>query len=137
MTKDIWLNLPVKDIKRSKKFFSILGFTFNPRFEKSTDTACLIIGKKELVVMLFEETIFCGFTQHPLANTGLGSEILISIDAESPDEVDELAKKATEAGANLFSPPAEHDWMYGCSFADLDGHRWNILYMDYSKMPKE
>jgi len=61
---------------------------------------------------------------------------LISIDAESREEVDEWAKKVTAAGGNVFAQPAENQgWMYGCAFADLDGHRWNVLYMDMSKMP--
>jgi hypothetical protein len=87
--------------------------------------------------MLFEEQVFKSFTQHTVADTKQGNEVLFSIGAESREEVDEIAKKATEAGGIVFAKPGEKDgWLYGCGFADLDGHRWNILYMDMSKMPK-
>ena len=87
--------------------------------------------------MLFEEPMFKGFIQHPISNTQIGSEVLFSVDAESRAEVDEIARKVKEAGGNVFAPPDENGgWMYGCGFADLDGHRWNVLFMDWDKMPK-
>ena len=88
--------------------------------------------------MLFSEPMFKGFTSNELSDTKKGSEVLFSFDAESTEEVDEMAKKAVVAGGILFSKPAfNQGWMYGCAFADLDGHRWNVLYMDFSKMPKQ
>jgi predicted lactoylglutathione lyase len=136
MTKDIWINLPVKNIPQSKEFFAALGFSFNPRFSKSDDTAALMVGEKNIVVMLFDEKIFRNFTSHPVTDTKLSTEVLLSIDAESKQEVDELAAKAEAAGGKLFGKPTEiQGWMYGCGFTDLDGHRWNVLYMDVSKMP--
>lgn len=136
MTKELWINLPVKDVARSKEFFSRLGFSFNEQM--STDhSACLLVGAKKLVVMLFAEPVFKGFTQHEVADTKQATEVLFSIDAESREEVDEMAKKATDAGGMVFGKPSENQgWMYGCGFTDLDGHRWNVLYMDMSKMPK-
>lgn len=134
MTKEIWLNLPVKDIAKSKAFFTKLGFSFNEE-HASPVNACMIVGEKKAVVMLFEEATFKSITRSELADAKQSAEILISFDAETREEVDEIAKKAADAGANLFGPPAETDgWMYGCAFADLDGHRWNALYMDMSKM---
>ena len=135
MTKEIWLNLPVKDLEISKAFFSNLGFSFNTKFGNSDVSAGMLVGSKKVVVMLFAEHVFKSFIQGEVADTKKGSEILISIDAESKEEVDELAKKAAEAGGNVFAPPADSQgWMYGCAFADLDGHRWNVLYMDFSKL---
>ncbi len=86
--------------------------------------------------MLFEESMFKGFIRHEISDPVKGSEILISIDAANREEVDDLAKKAAVAGGEVFGKPSEiQGWMYGCGFTDLDGHRWNVLYMDPSKMP--
>lgn len=137
MTKEFWINLPVKDVARSKAFFSTLGFTFSDQFAENTQMTTMLVGEKNVVVMLFEEASFQGFTRHPLTDTSLSTEVLFSIDAESPQEVDDMARKVKEAGGSLYGEPGEKDgWMYGCGFTDLDGHRWSILYMDMSKMPK-
>jgi uncharacterized protein len=137
MTKELWLNLPVKDINKSKDFFTKLGFSFNEKHGNSNESACLIVGSKNVAVMLFVESTFKTFTKNNLADTSQATEVLISIDAESREEVDELAKKAAAAGGIIYAEPAENQgWMYGCGFADLDGHRWNVLFMDMSKMPQ-
>jgi uncharacterized protein len=134
MTKQIWLNLPVKEVAKSKAFFSKIGFSFNEEHDTPSST-CMVVGEGKFVVMLFEESLFAGFSQNKLTDTQSSSEILISIDAESAAEVDELAKKVEEAGGKVFAAPAENQgWMYGCGFADLDGHRWNVLFMDFSKL---
>ncbi|MEN2415573.1 VOC family protein [Flavobacterium mesophilum] len=134
MTKQIWLNLPVKSVAKAKDFFWKIGFSFNEQHDTPSST-CMVVGEGHFVVMLFEEMLFSSFSQHGLTDTKLSSEVLISIDAESREEVDELAKKVTEAGGTVFAAPAESQgWMYGCGFADLDGHRWNVLYMDFSKL---
>ncbi|MEL1239486.1 VOC family protein [Flavobacterium flavipallidum] len=134
MAKQIWLNLPVKDIKQSKKFFSKLGFSFNEQHDTEYST-CLLVGENNFVIMLFEETMFQEFIKNSIADTQLNSEVLISIDAESWEEVDAIAQRVEEAGGTVFSKPAlSQGWMYGCGFADLDGHRWGVLYMDFSKL---
>ena len=136
MTKQLWLNLPVKDVEKSKKFFSELGFTFNTEHGNSPVSASLVIGKN--VVMLFDENIFKSFINTNVTNTSATNEILISIDAESKEEVDAFAEKIKNAGGTIYASPAEKDgWMYGFGFTDLDGHRWNMLYMDMSKMPNQ
>lgn len=89
-----------------------------------------------MVVMLFNESVFKGFTRNEITDSKQATEVLLSIDAESKKEVSEMAKKAAEAGGTVFSEPEDQGWMYGCGFADLDGHRWNVLYMDMEKMPK-
>lgn len=134
MTKQIWLNLPVKEVAASKAFFSKIGFSFNEEHDTPSST-CMVAGEGKFVVMLFEESLFAGFSQNKITDTKTSSEVLISIDAESKQEVDELAKKVQEAGGDVFASPAESQgWMYGCGFADLDGHRWNVLFMDFSKL---
>jgi predicted lactoylglutathione lyase len=137
MTKEIWINLPVKNIAASKVFFTKLGFSFNSQFGNTEHSACLVVGSKNIAVMLFDENLFKSFTQNEIADTKKVTEVLFSIDAESREEVDELAKKAAEAGGIVFGAPQENQgWMYGCGFTDLDGHRWNVLYMDMDKMPQ-
>ncbi|CAG9607016.1 VOC family protein [Pseudoneobacillus rhizosphaerae] len=136
MTKELWINLPVKDIARSKEFFTKLGFSFHPRHQDSHEAAGLIIGEKNVMVMLFLESTFKKFTKNEISDTTQATEVLFSIDGESREEVDELIKKAIDAGGTVYSEPGERDgWMYGAGFSDLDGHRWNVLYMDMAKMP--
>lgn len=137
MTKEFWVNLPVKDISRSRVFFTELGFTFNPHYGNNDHSISLLIGEKNVVIMLFAEPLFEGFSQNKSTDTSLSNEALFSIDAESRGEVDEWARKAEAAGGTVFGKPAENQgWMYGCGFADLDGHRWNVLHMDMDKMPQ-
>jgi predicted lactoylglutathione lyase len=134
MTKQMWINLPVKDLNKSKEFFSHLGFSVNG----NSDQMRVVIGDKNSAVMLFPESTLKTFTKHEIVDTKEAIEVIFSIDAESREEVDEMAKKAVVAGGTLFAEPGENQgWMYGCGFADLDGHRWNVLYMDMSKMPRE
>ena len=134
MTKQIWLNLPVKEVAKSKAFFSKIGFSFNEEHDTPSST-CMVVGEGKFVVMLFEESLFVSFSQNKLTDTQSSSEVLISIEAESIAEVDELAEKVKEAGGIVFAPPADSQgWMYGCGFVDLDGHRWNALFMDFSKL---
>jgi uncharacterized protein len=137
MIKEFWINLPVKDINKSKEFFTKLGFTLNPRFSNSDEMAGLIIGDKNVIVNLFPESTFKNFTRNEIADPKQATEILLSIDAGSREEVDEMVNKAVKAGGTISSEPGGQGWMYGCVFADLDGHRWNVLYMDMSNMPTE
>jgi predicted lactoylglutathione lyase len=135
MTKGAWVNLPVKDVGKSKEFFGKLGFSFDEK-RSSDEMAILWVGESKTHVLLFSEKTFKSFTQNELADTGKATEVLISVDAESREEVDQMARKVFEAGGKIFGEPGEiQGWMYGCGFADLDGHRWNVLYMDFSRMP--
>lgn len=137
MTKEIWINLPVKDVNKSREFYKKLGFRPNPRHPESDDMASLLIGDDDVVLMLFPEAAFREFSSHAIADTDKAVEVLFSIDAESPEEVDEMAKKAEAAGGTVYGEPGEKDgWMYGAGFIDLDGHRWSVLHMDMNKMPK-
>lgn len=138
MTKQIWINLPVKSAERSKTFFSSLGFKFSDGPGNTPVSACMLVGDSKVAVMLFEESSFAGFINNAsIADAHAASEVLLSIDAESKEEVDELARKAVEAGGTSNHQPSEMTgWMYGCLFSDPDGHRWNVLYMDMGKMPR-
>ena len=136
MPKQIWLNLPVNDALQSKDFFTKIGFQFLE--ERTTkDSACMLVGESNFVVMLFAKEMFQNFIKHNITDTTTSSEILLSIDAKSREEVDVLQQNVIDAGGTIFSEAAENQgWMYGMGFCDLDGHRWNVLYMDFEKMPK-
>jgi predicted lactoylglutathione lyase len=134
--KNVWLNLPVRDVGKSKDFFKAIGFKINPMHENAKDLSSFFIGENNFVLMLFPNEVFKNFTQNEIADTKVGTEVLINIDAQSKEEVDEMAKIVRRAGGKIFAEPGESQgWMYAFGFEDLDGHRWSMLYMDMSKMP--
>jgi uncharacterized protein len=137
IAKQFWLNLPVKDIERSREFFTALGFSFNTKHGNTPHSACLVLGEGKVACMLFEESMFPGFARNGIADTEKGTEVLLSIDAGSKEEVDEFVDKVRAAGGTSDHQPSPMTgYMYGCVFSDLDGHRWNVLYMDYSQIPQ-
>lgn len=137
MIKSLWLNIPVKDVAKSRDFFTAIGFRLNEHYGNSDQSASLLIGTSDLVLMLWPAEQFKNFTRHEISSTVQGNEVLFSIDAESAEEVDDIISKVEAAGGDIFARPGwNQGWMYGCGFKDLDGHRWNILFMDFSKMPK-
>ena len=133
----IWLNLPVKDLEKSKTFFRAIGFTENPMHITNPTVGSFLIGANKFCVMLFPEDAFKGFARHAIADTNAGSEMLINIDAQSREEVNAFAETVRQAGGTIIQEPGEaQGWMYAFGFADMDGHRWCQLYMDMEKMPK-
>jgi uncharacterized protein len=134
MATKIFVNLPVRDINKSVSFFMKLGFSFNPQFtdEKAT---CMIISEN-IFAMLLAEPFFKTFTKKEIADARKSTEVLIALDADSRGEVKEMVSKAIEAGGSTYMDPQDHGWMYQHSFADLDGHQWEILYMDESAIPQ-
>jgi uncharacterized protein len=137
MAKELWINLPVKDVEKSKEFFTKIGFSLNTEHCETGEMACVQLGEKKFNVVLIAENAFKSFTKNDLTDTKESTETLISFDAENTEEIDETARKVFEAGGRIFSEPAEIEgWMYGFAFCDLDGHRWNQVFMDMGKMPK-
>ena len=134
MASKIFLNLAVKDLKKSIDFFTTLGFSFNPQFTDEQAT-CMIIGEN-IFAMLVTEQRFKDFTKKEICNAHKNTEVLIAIDADSREKVDEMVKTAVDAGGSIYMEPQDHGWMYGHSFADLDGHQWEIMYMDENAIPK-
>ena len=133
----MWLNFPVRDLGKTKEFFSRIGFSLNEQHTCGGEMICFSVGEKKMTVAFFAAETFRNFTKSEVSDASKVAEVLISFDAASREEVDETARKVFEAGGAIFSEPAEiQSWIYGCGFADLDGHRWNVLYMDSSKMPK-
>ena len=137
MTEDIWLNLPVKDLAKSVAFFADIGFTHKPGPGNSAHSASFSIGKKEIILMLFAQDMFAGFTHNALSDTTKGTEVLFSLGADSREQVNDITNRARQAGGTVFAEPGESNgFMYGSGFCDPDGHRWNLLFMDLSNMPK-
>lgn len=134
MATKIFVNLPVKDLKKSINFFTQLGFNFNPQFTDEQAT-CMIIGENIFAMLLVEER-FRDFTKKPISDAKKSTEVLLALDAESRDAVDAMIRNAVKAGGSTYSDPQDHGWMYGHSFADLDGHQWEILYMDENAIPQ-
>ena len=134
MASKIFLNLAVKDLKKSIDFFTELGFSFNPKFTDDYAT-CMIIAEN-IFAMLVTEQRFKEFTGKEICNAHKNTEVLISIDVDNREKVDEMVKNAVGAGGTIYMEPIDHGWMYGHSFADLDGHQWEIMYMDENATPK-
>lgn len=128
MHKQIFVNLPVKDLARSRAFFASLGFDFNPQFSND-DAACMIIGEN-IYAMLLVERFFSTFTNKPVADARETTEVLTCLSCESRDEVDALVAKALAAGGRAPNPKQDHGFMYGHGFEDLDGHIWELSWMD-------
>lgn len=134
MTKEIWLNLPVKNIKKTTEFFISIGFILNTHAPQSDTMASFKIGQKDFIVNFFTDEVFNTFTPFKIADLENKTECLISIDAENAAEVDEILAKAEAAGGHIYAKGGEKDgWMYGGGFTDLDHHKWNVLFMDFSK----
>ena len=128
MATKIFVNLPVKDLNRSVEFFTKLGYTFNKQFTDENAT-CMIIAE-DIFVMLLVEKFFKTFIKTEIADATKTTEALICLSAESRSEVDEMIKKAVDAGATLYKEPQDHGFMYGHGYQDLDGHIWEIMWMD-------
>lgn len=133
MTPQIFVNLPVQNLPRSVAFFTALGFGFNPQFTDETGT-CMVVSDRIFVMLLTHEK-FKMFTPKPIADATQTTEVLVCLSAESREKVDDLVRKAVAAGGSTHSAPQDHGFMYGHGFQDLDGHLWELAYMDLSAWP--
>ncbi len=133
MISNLWINLPVKNIENSVRFFKGIGFINNSVELDNKESFRLEIGK--VVVMLFSESKFRDFIHYELSDPKRGSEMLLSVELDSREGVDKIFENVTSAGGTEFAQPKEKDgWLYGAGFLDPDGHRWNLLYMDRDKL---
>jgi predicted lactoylglutathione lyase len=126
--RQMFLNLAVRDLPRAKAFFASLGFAFNPKFTDD-NAACMIVGESSYV-MLLAEPFFKTFTTRELCDTTRQTEALIAVSCASRQEVDDLVKTAIGGGARDAMPAQDHGFMYARSFYDLDGHHWEVVWMD-------
>ncbi|CAM3626828.1 MULTISPECIES: VOC family protein [Paenibacillus] len=129
---NIFVNLPVKDLDRTKDFFTKIGFEFNPQFTDK-NAACLMIGDN-IFAMLLVEDYFKTFTKKDLSNAANTTEVILALSAESKEQVDEIVNNALAAGGSPSNDPVDHGFMYSWSFQDPDGHLWEVLYMDPSNV---
>ena len=132
-TRQIFVNLAVRDLVRSMEFFRKLGFEFDPKFTDDKG-ACMIISE-QAYVMLLAEPFFRTFTKKEICDTSSHTEGLFALSCNSRAEVDELVNKAKAAGGKHAMDPQDHGFMYAWSFYDLDGHHWEVLWMDPKGMP--
>ncbi len=133
-SRKMFVNLSVRDLEKSKEFFSKLGFEFNPQFTDDK-AACMVISE-EAYVMLLGEPFFKTFTKRELCNTGTHTEGLFALSCESRTEVDQMVRTAIAAGGKHAMNPQDHGFMYGWSFYDLDGHHWEVMWMDPKALAK-
>lgn len=126
--RKVFVNLAVQDLTRAMDFFSKLGFSFNPKFTDE-NAACMVLSS-EGYVMLLREPFFKTFTKREACDTTRQTEALIAVSCDSRSEVEELVNTALANGAKPAMDPQDLGFMYGWSFYDLDGHHWEVFWMD-------
>ena len=126
--KSIFVNLPVKDLAKTRAFWSTLGFSFNEQFSDHK-ALCLVLNEGSMYSMLISHEYFSTFTNRHIAD-GSVTQVLIAIEVDSREKVDEMIRLALENGGTRYREGADHGWMYYDTFADLDGHQWEVMYMD-------
>ncbi|QHW34080.1 VOC family protein [Paenibacillus rhizovicinus] len=124
----IFINLPVKDVKKTVTFFNEVGFGFNAQFSDE-NAACMVISE-HIYVMLLSEAYFQTFTKKSVADATASTEVILAISATSRESVDEIVYKALSSGGSISNDPQDHGFMYAWSFQDIDGHLWEVIYMD-------
>ncbi len=132
----IFVNLPVKDLGRTMGFFKKLGFAFNPQFTNEK-AACMVIGETNFVMLLMED-FFKGFLPGKgIVDASKSSEVLVALSADNRAEVDKMISDAVAAGGKEYREKQDLGYMYSRAFSDLDGHVWEVIYMDMNKLPPE
>ena len=130
IAQKMFVNVPVRDLRKSMNFFGKLGFTFNAQFTDET-AACMTISQ-DIYVMLLTETKFKTFTPKQICDATKSTEVLVCLSSASRDEVNEMVRKAVAAGGTTYQEPEDHGVMYGHGFQDLDGHIWELAFMEPS-----
>ena len=130
MPTQIFVNLPVKNLSKSVAFFTHLGYQFNAQFTDENAT-CMIINES-IYVMLLVESRFKDFTPKAICDTSKATEVLIALSCDSREAVSEMVQKALAAGGTTFAEPKDHGFMYQHGYQDLDGHQWEVFWMDPS-----
>lgn len=130
----IYVNLPVKDIQKTKEFWTKLGFAINEQF--SDEKAVCVVMKEDIYVMFLTEEYFQTFSNKPVPKNDT-TQVLVAIGLDSREEVDNVVKTALENGGSQHEEPQDYGWMYQNSFWDLNGHGWNVTFADLSQIPSE
>jgi predicted lactoylglutathione lyase len=126
--KAIYVNLPATDLNKTRIFWTNLGFSFNEQFSNE-QALCLEMKKDTIYAMLISYDLFKTFTHKPISDNS-ATQVLIAIEVETKEKVDQLVSLAFENGATRYRDSADHGWMYYDSFADPDGHQWEVLFSD-------
>ena len=135
MATKIFVNLPVKDLKRSMAFYETIGFKNNPAF--TDDTAACMVVSEEIYVMILTESRFKDFTPKAIADATKTTEVLTALSCESRADVDEMVRKALAAGGSKYAEAKDHGFMYQHGFQDPDGHIFEIFWMDPKGIPQQ
>ncbi|HSI21978.1 MAG TPA: VOC family protein [Methylophilaceae bacterium] len=128
MATQIFVNLPVKDLQRSVAFFTALGYDFNLNFTDENAT-CMVVGEN-IFVMLLVESFFQTFIKKEICDARKSTEVLVCLTCDSRAQVDELVAKAVAAGGTIPREVLDYGFMYNQAFEDLDGHIWELVYME-------
>ena len=134
MPKKIFVNLPVKDLNKSMEFFKKLGFSFNEQFTDETAASMVITG--DIYAMLLTEQKFKQFTKKEIVDATKSTEVLVALSVDSKEEVNQMMQKVFDAGGREAREAQDYGFMYGRAFEDLDGHIWEIFYMDPNYVKK-
>lgn len=136
MARMMFVNLPIQDMERSQAFFRSLGFDFHPQFTNEQG-ACMVIEPDHGFVMLLVHPFFQGFTAKPIADARATTEVLVALSCASRQEVDQLMAKALAGGGRAAREPQDLGFMYSQAFEDLDGHIWELVWMDPAAAPPQ
>jgi len=135
MPKQIFVNLPVRDLKKATAFYTGIGASRNPQF--SDDTASCMVLSETIFVMLLTHAKWATFTNKPIVDAHHESEVMLALSAEDRSAVDNItAAAAANGGKADINPKQDHGFMYGRSFTDVDGHIWETVFVDMSQFPK-
>ncbi|PZR28107.1 MAG: glyoxalase/bleomycin resistance/extradiol dioxygenase family protein [Citrobacter freundii] len=135
MSKKIFVNLPVANLKKSMDFYTKIGFVNNPMF--TDDTAACMVLTEEIYVMLLTHAKFGSFSNKKIIDAKTSTGVILSISADSLDEANAMADAALKAGGDEPTPPKDYGFMQQRSFNDPDGNHWEVFYMDMSKFPAQ
>lgn len=133
MIKGIYVNLPVEDLTKTRAYWTALGFSFNEQYSNEK-ALCLILNEGSIYAMLLKKDFFSTFTNRKLAD-GSSTQVLLAIEVESRAKVDAMVQLALDNGASRYRSSEDHGWMYSDSFADIDGHQWEVFYSDPTLIP--
>jgi uncharacterized protein len=135
MPKKIFINLPVAELQKAMAFYSAIGFTNNPQF--TDDTAACMVLTEEIYVMLLTPKKFSDFTKKKIADAKETASVINSLSVDSKEEVNTMMKNVLKAGGTEPAEAKDYGFMQQRSFEDLDGHLWEVFYMDVSKLPQQ
>lgn len=135
MPKQIFVNLPVGDLRKSMALYEAIGAVNNPQFSDDA-SACMVLSDT-IFVMLMTHEKWAKFTSKPIADARRVSEVMLALSADDRKAVDAMVDAAGAHGGRAdVNPPQDHGFMYGRSFEDIDGHIWETVFMDMSQMPQ-